>query len=146
MLGTSQAWSVSPLSHRPSDPAYHIEDCRISWQLPRFALLTPTRALSVYTPSSSPRVDGSLYCTLCKRKANYKSGCFSTVKRRIVVQMHSVRFLLVCAQQDITLITTQFMKMYFFKLWHANPKIMDPRWYSWVKSADETHSTILGVK
>ena len=26
MLGTSDAWSMSRSSHRPSDPAYHIED------------------------------------------------------------------------------------------------------------------------
>ena len=30
MLGTSDAWSMSHLSHRPSNPAYYIEDCRIS--------------------------------------------------------------------------------------------------------------------
>ena len=30
MLGTSDAWSMNPLSHRPSEPVYHIEDCRIS--------------------------------------------------------------------------------------------------------------------
>ena len=30
MLGTSDAWSRSRSSHRPSDPAYYIEDCRIS--------------------------------------------------------------------------------------------------------------------
>jgi hypothetical protein len=30
MLGISDAWSMSRLSHRPSDPAYYIEDCRIS--------------------------------------------------------------------------------------------------------------------
>ena len=29
MLGTSDAWSMSRLSHRPSKPAYYIEDCRI---------------------------------------------------------------------------------------------------------------------
>ena len=29
MLGTLDAWSMSHLSHRPSDPAYYIEDCRI---------------------------------------------------------------------------------------------------------------------
>ena len=29
MLGTSDAWLMSHLSHRPSDPAYHIEDCQI---------------------------------------------------------------------------------------------------------------------
>ena len=28
-LGTSEAWSMSRLSHRPRDPAYHIEDCQI---------------------------------------------------------------------------------------------------------------------
>ena len=28
--GTSDAWSMSRLSHRPSDPVYYIEDCRIS--------------------------------------------------------------------------------------------------------------------
>ena len=30
MLGTSDAWSMSRSSHRPSEPAYYIEDCRIS--------------------------------------------------------------------------------------------------------------------
>ena len=30
MHGTSDAWSMSCLSHGPSNPAYHIEDCRIS--------------------------------------------------------------------------------------------------------------------
>ena len=30
MLGTSDAWSMNPLSHRPSEPVYHIEDCQIS--------------------------------------------------------------------------------------------------------------------
>ena len=30
MLGTSDAWPMSRLSHRPSKPAYYIEDCRIS--------------------------------------------------------------------------------------------------------------------
>ena len=29
MLGTSDAWLMSRLSHRPSDQAYYIEDCRI---------------------------------------------------------------------------------------------------------------------
>ena len=29
LLGTSDAWSMSRLSHRPSDPAYFIEDCQI---------------------------------------------------------------------------------------------------------------------
>ena len=28
-LGTSDAWSTSHLSHRPSEPAYYIVDCRI---------------------------------------------------------------------------------------------------------------------
>ena len=30
MLGTSDAWLMSHSSHRPSKPAYYIEDCRIS--------------------------------------------------------------------------------------------------------------------
>ena len=30
MLGTSDTWLMSRLSHRPSNPAYYIEDCRIS--------------------------------------------------------------------------------------------------------------------
>ena len=30
MLGISDAWSMSPLSHRPSNPAYFNKDCRIS--------------------------------------------------------------------------------------------------------------------
>ena len=30
MLGTSDAWAMSRSSHRPSEPAYYIEDCRIS--------------------------------------------------------------------------------------------------------------------
>ena len=29
ILGTSDAWSKRLLSHRPSDPAYYIEDCQI---------------------------------------------------------------------------------------------------------------------
>ena len=29
MLGTSDAWSTSRLSHRPSELAYYIVDCRI---------------------------------------------------------------------------------------------------------------------
>ena len=29
MLETSDAWLMSRSSHRPSDPAYYIEDCRI---------------------------------------------------------------------------------------------------------------------
>ena len=29
MLGTSDAWSMSHSSHRPSEPVYYIEDCRI---------------------------------------------------------------------------------------------------------------------
>ena len=29
MLGTSDAWSMSCLSHQPSEPAYYNEDCRI---------------------------------------------------------------------------------------------------------------------
>ena len=32
MLGTLDAWSMSRWSHRPREPAYYIEDCRIlSW-------------------------------------------------------------------------------------------------------------------
>ena len=30
ILGTSDAWSTSRLSHRPSKPAYYIVDCQIS--------------------------------------------------------------------------------------------------------------------
>ena len=30
MLATSDAWSMSRSSHRPSEPVYYIEDCRIS--------------------------------------------------------------------------------------------------------------------
>ena len=29
MLGTSDTWSMSRWSQRPSNPAYYIEDCRI---------------------------------------------------------------------------------------------------------------------
>ena len=29
ILGTSDAWSMSRSSHRPREPAYYIEDCRI---------------------------------------------------------------------------------------------------------------------
>jgi hypothetical protein len=29
ILGTSDAWSMRQSSHRPSNPAYYIEDCRI---------------------------------------------------------------------------------------------------------------------
>ena len=32
ILGISDAWSMSRSSHRPSEPAYYIEDCRISSQ------------------------------------------------------------------------------------------------------------------
>ena len=32
ILGTSDAWSMRQSSHRPSVPAYYIEDCRISKQ------------------------------------------------------------------------------------------------------------------
>ena len=31
MLGTSDAWLMSHLSKRTSNPTYHIVDCRISW-------------------------------------------------------------------------------------------------------------------
>ena len=34
MLGTSDAWSMSRLSHRPIEPALKIEDCRIFSQFP----------------------------------------------------------------------------------------------------------------
>ena len=37
ILGTSDAWLMSHLSHRSSDPAYYIEDCRISDQQPQIA-------------------------------------------------------------------------------------------------------------
>ena len=30
IFGTSDAWLISRSSHRPSNPAYYIEDCRIS--------------------------------------------------------------------------------------------------------------------
>ena len=30
ILGTSDTWSMRRSSHRQSDPAYYIEDCRIS--------------------------------------------------------------------------------------------------------------------
>ena len=30
ILGTSDAWLTSRLSHRPSDPVYYIEDCWMS--------------------------------------------------------------------------------------------------------------------
>ena len=30
LLGTSDAWSMSHLSHQPRDQVYYIEDCRIS--------------------------------------------------------------------------------------------------------------------
>ena len=29
LLGTSDAWSMSPLSHRQNEPVYFIENCRI---------------------------------------------------------------------------------------------------------------------
>ena len=29
MPETSDTWSMSHLSHRPSNPIYHIEDCRV---------------------------------------------------------------------------------------------------------------------
>ena len=31
ILGTSDTWWMCHLSHRPSEPAYYIEDCRISY-------------------------------------------------------------------------------------------------------------------
>ena len=34
MLGTSDAWLMSRSSHRPIDPAYYIEDCRILKSFP----------------------------------------------------------------------------------------------------------------
>ena len=49
MLGTSDAWSTSRSSHRPREPGYYIEDCRIfatsknipstTWLLPYFTAL-----------------------------------------------------------------------------------------------------------
>ena len=35
ILGTSDAWSTSHLSHQPSELAYYIIDCRISTYLPK---------------------------------------------------------------------------------------------------------------
>ena len=32
ILGTSDAWSMSHLAYRPSNPVYYIEDCQISKQ------------------------------------------------------------------------------------------------------------------
>ena len=39
MLGTSDAWSMSRLSHGPSDPAYYIEDLRLT---------APSKTISSY--------------------------------------------------------------------------------------------------
>ena len=39
MLGTSDTWSLSRLSHRPIDPAYYIEDCRIFAYHPHLGVL-----------------------------------------------------------------------------------------------------------
>ena len=53
MLGTSDAWSMSRLSHRPSKPAYYIEDC---WILTGFVLPggTPTQANGTTTAAPLP--------------------------------------------------------------------------------------------
>ena len=37
ICGTSIAWSTIHLSHRPSEPAYYIVDCRISNPIPSFS-------------------------------------------------------------------------------------------------------------
>ena len=39
ILGTSDTWSTSHMSHRPSEPAYYIVDCRIS--LPSSSIIKP---------------------------------------------------------------------------------------------------------
>ena len=40
MLGKSDAWSTSNLSHRPSKPAYYIADCRISENIEKTSKLS----------------------------------------------------------------------------------------------------------
>ena len=50
ILGRSDAWSPSRLSHRPSKPAYYIVDCRIF----RYDLIWMTKSLSIkINPKSS---------------------------------------------------------------------------------------------
>ena len=48
MLGTKDAWFMSCLSHRPSEPAYYIEDFRISVQCP--IALQRLQLLDLQTP------------------------------------------------------------------------------------------------
>ena len=47
MLGTSDTWSMSRSSHRPSEPAHYIEDCRISHDLGRKKLMASTLSRKV---------------------------------------------------------------------------------------------------
>ena len=50
MLGTSDAWLMSRLSHPPSDQAYYTEDCRIlGLELAAFLEVAST-VLLVYIP------------------------------------------------------------------------------------------------
>ena len=44
MLETSDAWSMSCSSHRPSEPAYYIEDCRILTQGYKIRLFPRSRS------------------------------------------------------------------------------------------------------
>ena len=37
ILGTSDAWLMRRSSHRPSDPAYYLEDCRILYDIGTFS-------------------------------------------------------------------------------------------------------------
>ena len=53
MLGTSDAWSMSLSSHRPSKPAYYIEDCRIFKHLATNLCLLSSKPLT-FSYSFSP--------------------------------------------------------------------------------------------
>ena len=52
ILGTSDAWLTSHLSHRPSEPAYYIVDCRISCFLRRPQKITKMKIKSFECPKS----------------------------------------------------------------------------------------------
>jgi hypothetical protein len=59
--GTSDTWSASPLSHRPSEPVYHIVDCRINTSFVRI----------FYPHSFHPRLNiGSNYRTFTEKSTN----------------------------------------------------------------------------
>ena len=53
-IGTSDAWSTSRLSHRPSEPVYHIVD----WQILEVVMEEMTNAQLVRLDK---RIDGQVY-------------------------------------------------------------------------------------